>query len=319
MNFRTEIKFKNPSFQIDHNGKIFAIGSCFAQNISSLLQYDGFHVLTNPFGIVYNPESLSKQLCRVLDKKTYSENDLRIHNGLWYSFDHHGEYSHIDKNQCVKNINDSIYRASEFLSTGSLIIITLGTSWIYKFRETGETVSNCHKIPNAEFEKSLMTVDEVEQQLSEVVEDIYKLNGHIKILFTVSPVRHLKDGFEENSISKSILRLAVRQLIDKFSYVEYFPSYEIQLDDLRDYRFYDSDRVHPSKEAIEYIYRLFKRQYMKEGTLKLAERVADLNRRFDHKLLHPDSEASIKFTEDTKKSAQSLMNEHPEIFIRQMN
>ncbi len=319
MNFRTEIKINNPSFQLEHRDHIFSMGSCFAQQITTLLQNAGFHVFSNPFGIVYNPISLSEQLMSVLNEKKYTESDFFQLNELWHSFDHHGSFSEMDKTRMTENVNATISKAGKFLSKSSVLVITLGTAWIYEHLETNKIVANCHKVPNSTFDKRLLRMEEIVEHLTNSIGVLTKRYPHLNVLLTVSPVRHLKDGFEANALSKSILRLSAQELVDNHPNVHYFPSYEIVLDDLRDYRYYEEDLVHPSKQGVDYIYSIFKKHYLTESAQALANKVEDINKRYRHRPLFPDTKASLNFAQATKKSAQTLLSEHPEIYLEHLD
>ncbi|MBG7630366.1 MAG: GSCFA domain-containing protein, partial [Bacteroidetes bacterium] len=258
MNFRTNIQLKAERNQIDYSSTLLLIGSCFSENISKKLAYHKFQTHSNPFGILFNPIAIENFITNAINKTAYTERDIFQLNERWHCFDAHSDLSATDKNELINNLNEAITNTNQHLSESSHIIITLGTAWMYRFIETDTIVGNCHKVPQKKFLKELLTIEDIVASLENICTLIKDLNPSANILFTVSPVRHLKDGFVENAQSKAHLISAIHQVINEKNQLFYFPSYEIMMDDLRDYRFYASDMVHPNQTAIDYIWEQFK-------------------------------------------------------------
>jgi hypothetical protein len=247
------------------------MGSCFVENISVKMLQAGFTADVNPFGIVYNPASLAAGLYDLINKKTYTENQLFRHEGACHSFSHHSRFSGTTTETVLEKINSSIGRSSEFLRQATILIVTFGTANTYRFISSGEVVSNCHKLPAKLFEENRLTIRQITGQWNELIRELQILNPGLKILFTVSPIRHWKDGANANQLSKATLLLALNELIEANTGCYYFPSYEILLDDLRDYRFYADDLIHPNSQALDYIWEKFGDAYFDLKTKELIK------------------------------------------------
>lgn len=307
MNFRTKIKIdKLPNdWLINHKKQLFLMGSCFSDNVGERLKNAGFSAISNPFGTLYNPFSICQNIERLLQDCPFEENDLFFQNGLWHSFSHHSSFSCIDKKECLKNINKHFLSAQEGLLNADFLFLTLGTAWVFKRKENGEIVSNCHKIPAKEFLREKLSVDTVVKRLEETILLLNQKNPMIKIVLSVSPIRHLGDGFHENQLSKSTLLLAIDELC-KQQNIKYFPSYEIVLDDLRDYRFFADDMAHPSPLAVDYIWEKFGEMFFDESTQQLSFRVEKLKKSFAHRPFNPNSEEYQKFLLSLEKERKIL-------------
>jgi len=297
MNFRTNIQLKPERNQIDYSSKLFLIGSCFSENISKKLTYYKFQTYSNPFGILFNPIAIETSITNAINKKEYTEKDIFNLNERWHCFDAHSDLSASDKNQLVKNLNSTIKQANKQLINSTHIIITLGTAWVYRFIETDTIVGNCHKIPQKKFLKELLSVEEISASLENISALIKDINPAATIIFTVSPVRHLKDGFVENMQSKAHLLTAIHEIINAKNQLYYFPSFEIMMDDLRDYRFYANDMLHPNETAINYIWEQFKTVWIAESTAKIMNEVEAIQRGLAHKPFNPNSEQHQLFIE----------------------
>ncbi len=295
MKFRTEIFPKESSHFIDYKDAILFIGSCFSVNIHNKLHQLKFNTISNPFGIVYNPISLSIQLNRILDAQLYTKSDLYFFNEKWLSFDHHGEFSSSNSEKCLNQINERLNESIKQLKSAKFLFITLGSAWIYNRNADGKTVSNCHKIPAKEFTKELAETSDMIQELSNVIERIKTMNPEIQVIFSISPVRHLSDGHIENQLSKGKLFDTVYQLKNQFKNVYYFQAYELMMDDLRDYRFYNSDLLHPSDEAIEYIWEKFRSAFFNSQSLTIISQVEKIIAASNHRAFNPKSEAHQQF------------------------
>jgi hypothetical protein len=266
----------------------------------------------NPFGILYNPYSISNSIHRVLENKFYEPADYHCYADKYINFDLHGKYSNHDLNAALIAINDTIAKAHQFILHADCIIITFGTAWIYQYQN--KIVANCHKVEQSKFTKRLLTINEIVTQFNHLIETLLKTLNHVKIIFTVSPVRHLRDGFTENQLSKSTLHLAIHELIKLYPQIEYFPAYEIQMDDLRDYRFCKEDMIHPSEQAVEYIWQKFVSRYFSEQTINLIEEYNKLYRLKNHQVISKDNKELEKHKEkidnQEKLIAHKIQNMH---------
>ncbi len=306
MNFRTNIQLQKERNQIDYNSKLLLIGSCFSENIYQKLNYFKFNAFSNPFGILFNPFAIENLITNSINLKEYSENDIFQLNERWHCFDAHSDLSSSNKDELLQNLNTAILATNKQLNEASHIIITLGTSWVYRFIETDATVGNCHKIPQKKFLKELLSVNEITASLENMSTLIKDVNATVNIIFTVSPVRHLKDGFIENSQSKAHLLSAIHQVIDKRNQLYYFPSYEIMLDDLREYRFYNSDMIHPNETAINYIWEHFQQVWIHENTSSIMKEVDSIQKGLAHKPFNPNSEQHQQFLINLNQKIKDL-------------
>jgi hypothetical protein len=310
MSFRTIFDISQNGVKIDYNSNIFLLGSCFSQNIGDKFSYYKFNTIANPFGVLYNPVSISNSIKILLDKREFSSTDLFNHNGLWSSFSHHSSFSDTDRSKVLDSINKQVVEASLFLQKTNLLIITFGTSWVYEYKDSGKVVSNCHKIPSNKFNRYKLTVNKIVEQYVEILNLLKRQNPDINILFTVSPIRHIKDGMEQNQLSKSTLIVAIHELVNMFDNVSYFPSYEIVMDDLRDYRFYNSDMIHPSQTAIDYIWERFRDVNIDSSALSLMIDIDKINKSLSHKSFQPKSEAHQIFLRGVKAKIDKMMTSY---------
>ena len=309
MKFRTELNPEPQERQISYSDSVVFMGSCFSENIYKKMASLKLKVLGNPFGIVYNPISIHQQLQEILALKLYDETDLDFANERWFSFQHHSDFSYSSKTECLKNINSSIQKAYKSLNNASHLFITIGTANAYWHNENESWVSNCHKIPSRKFTKKLLPTDHMVAQLSETVEAIKKVNTEIQIVFTISPVRHLSDGAFGNQLSKGRLFDVVYQLQEKYDFVSYFNAYELVLDDLRDYRYFADDLVHPSAQAITYVWDKFSSVFFHSKTLQQQKQVEKWVQAAAHKPFNPKSEAHQKFIKKALLSMENLEKE----------
>lgn len=260
MQFRTEINIAKAVRRIEHNESILTIGSCFAENMGKKLNEHRFNVLSNPFGVLYNPASIFNSL-QLLKQDTFPQDELFFHAGEWHSFYHHSDFSHHEKWSSLDKINSRLAALKSFLKKTQFVIITLGTSYVFRSKETGRIVSNCHKIPAEKFDRFFLAPEESEKYLEKITAFLNEAAPDIHIIFSVSPIRHIKDGLASNQKSKAALLLAVHNFTEANENCSYFPSYEIMLDDLRDYRFYKPNLTHPNETAEEYIWQKFGETY----------------------------------------------------------
>ena len=257
MEFRTIISIPKSAFPIDYSSRIFSIGSCFAVNISEKFSYFKFRNVVNPTGILFHPEAISRFVNDAVHQRKFSEHDLIFQQERYHCFDAHSDLSGSDPAGVVELLNNAISQAEQDIRAASHIIITLGTAWVYRLLIDGRIVANCHKVPQKEFSKELLSVDRIRECVENIITDIRELNKAAEVIFSVSPIRHLKDGFIENQRSKSNLISALHEAIADHQHVSYFPSYEIMMDELRDYRFYADEMIRPSRTAINYIWDRF--------------------------------------------------------------
>ncbi|MDY7394909.1 GSCFA domain-containing protein [Aureibaculum sp. 2210JD6-5] len=310
MKLKTEIPTNKHPEPITYDSNIIMIGSCFSDNIGDKLNYYKFKNFVNPNGILFNPVSIENVIKEAIDKKQYHEDDLFHYDGLWHSFNHHSKFS--GPTPELKEKNENVIEFYEALKKVTHIFITLGTAWVYRYLKTNEVVANCHKIPQKKFKKELLSVAEIEKSLGSILELVKSVNKSISVTFTVSPVRHLKDGFVENQLSKAHLLTAIHKII-KGNDVAYFPAYEIMMDDLRDYRFYKEDMVHPNKLAINYIWEKFTNAFMTEDTIKTMSEIEQLQKELGHRPIHPQSENHKKFIVATNKKLLAFREKYPAI------
>ncbi len=311
--FFTEVDLSDFGWRIDYQHKIAMLGSCFTENIGNKLENLKFQVDQNPFGILYNPESIAKSLTRLINAKPYAEDDLFVQNGIWGSFDHHSRFSSIDKKETLEKINGRLSYSSQHLKEADYLFVTFGTAWVYNQEKTGEVVSNCHKFPASEFSRTRLSPDEITERYKHLLNDLWKFNPNLKVLFTVSPIRHWKDGAVGNQLSKSTLLLAVDRLIKSFDEDKcaYFPSYEIMMDELRDYRFYAPDLLHLSESAVEHIWGKFHNLMFTNETKKIVKDVIKLNKAKGHRAFNPNSESYRKFLLYNLDKIKRLINIFP--------
>ena len=311
MNFQTIVPLnKETRNSIDYNAKILLLGSCFSENIGDKLNYFKFQTSQNPFGILFHPKAIENLVTNAINEKKYLPEDLIFQNERWHSFDAHSSLSTTDKNELLANLNSAIRATNKKLKEATHIIITLGTSWVYRFIETDVIVANCHKIPQKKFLKTLLSVDEITKSLKTTISHLKSVNKNIHILFTVSPVRHLKDGFIENMQSKSHLITAIHSIM-KTKNSSYFPSYEIMMDELRDYRFYAEDMIHPNKTAINYIWERFAETRISESSKLTMKEVETIQKGISHRPFNENSEQHQKFLnnlEIKKEKLNSIFN-----------
>lgn len=295
INLKTTVEINEYENKISHADKIIFIGSCFTENIGNKLLESLFKVDINPFGILYNPTSIKKSLEILVENKKFVGSDLKFYNNLWFSYFHHSKFSHKDKNVCLQNINNQLEISSNFIREAEYLFITFGTAWIYQLATTKQTVSNCHKLPAPEFTRELLSIENIVKNYNILIPLLKEINPNLHIIFTLSPVRHLKDGAVENQRSKAILHLSISQLTKKFDNCYYFPSYEIMMDELRDYRFYKSDMTHINDIGTEYIWTKFEATFFTKKTFKKIKEAQKLVRNLNHKPKNENSDEYQSF------------------------
>ncbi|WP_430927846.1 GSCFA domain-containing protein [Polaribacter marinivivus] len=311
MKLQTQIPLiKESRNLINYNSKIVLLGSCFSENIGNQLDYYKFQTTQNPFGILFHPIAIENLITNAINEKKYTENDVFFNNEQYHSFDTHSSLSANNERDFLDNLNSSIKSTRKTLEEASHIIITLGTSWVYRYIESDQIVANCHKVPQKKFLKEILSVDTISESLENIILLIKSINKNASILFTVSPVRHIKDGFIENSQSKSHLITAIHQVIDKRKYNYYFPSYEIMMDELRDYRFYAEDMIHPNKTTINYIWEKFMSTWFDVSANSTMKEIDIIQKGMLHKPFNPNSEKHLQFLENLEQKKLKIMREY---------
>jgi hypothetical protein len=277
-------------------------------------EYFKFQNTTNPFGIIFNPVSLAKLIERSVQKEFYTEEDIFFHNDLWQCYEVHSELSHPDKELFLSNLNSIVELTHRHIGSLTHCIITLGTSWVYRNIETNVIVANCHKVPQKQFVKELLSPEIIAQSIESILFTISVVNPNCNFVFTVSPVRHIKDGFAENTLSKSHLISALHKTITHLpSPISYFPSYEIMMDELRDYRFYAEDLLHPNQTAIDYIWIQFFENYISESEFGLMNQICEVQRALQHRPFNPNTESHLKFLEHLNLKIEQIKEKLPQV------
>ena len=312
MQFTTKIPIPKNHFPIDYDSKILLLGSCFAENIGNKFEYFKFQSTTNPFGIIFNAVSLEKLIRRAVENRTFTENDIFFHNELWHCYEVHSELSNPDKEEFLSNLNSILESTHRHITLLTHCIITLGTSWVYRNMDSNEIVANCHKVPQKHFTKELLSISQTEESLQNIITLIHSVNPNCHFIFTVSPVRHIKDGFTENALSKAHLIAALHKAITLHpSSITYFPSYEIMMDELRDYRFYAEDMLHPNQIAIDYIWEQFATSTISEESQSLMIEIESVQKSLAHKPFNPNSESHQKFVNHLDLKIKTIQNQYP--------
>jgi hypothetical protein len=311
MKLQTKIPLKKETQNlIDYQSNILLLGSCFSENIGDKLSYFKFQSIQNPFGILFHPKAIENLITNTSNKKVYSSDDLIYQNEIWHSFDAHSSLSSASENELLNKLNVAISLTNKKIKEASHIVITLGTSWVYRYIEIDTIVANCHKIPQKKFLKELLSVSEISESLARSISLIKSMNSDAAVIFTISPVRHLKDGFIENTQSKSHLIAAIHTLVNEQD-VSYFPSYEIMMDELRDYRFYAEDMIHPNKTAINYIWRKFIDTWFSEETKSIMKEIDEIQKGLLHRPFHEDSKLHQQFLLKLEQKKSSLQERLP--------
>lgn len=311
--FRTIFPSTTSNLKINHTDSVFCIGSCFATEVYKKLNWMGFRTQFSPFGISFNPLSIASQLKDIINCRSIQESELIQQDELWHSLRHHGKYSSENAKLAIHKMNEELVAAHHFLSSSRWMMITLGTSHYYFHQQRNEIAANCHKIPASQFIRKLGSPEEMLKELQQAFNLFYKFNPDINILLSVSPVRYLRDGFIENSRSKARLIELAHHVKELFPKSQYFPSYEIFMDDLRDYRFCKSDRTHPTEEAIEYILNHFSNTYFDERTKRIVESIRSIRLMEQHKPLHESSTTTIEWKLKIEQKKQQLFDTYPEL------
>ncbi len=314
MKLITEVSLPKYPFKLDHQTPTLMMGSCFTENIGRQLERYLFPVCINPFGVTYNPLSVKKELEALIHKETYIADELKQYNNLWFSFDHYTGFSSPDREEALENINRSFRSAKELLKRAGTLVLTWGTAWVYRYNESGEVVCNCHKIPAKEFTRTKLTTREIIAAYETILPELLEFNPKLKIIHTISPVRHWKDGAHGNQLSKASLLLAGEALQKQFpNLFIYFPSYEIVMDELRDYRFYAEDMIHTSKQATTYIWGKFRQVLIAESSLDMISDLEPLLKMLEHRPISSSNESQKKLEIKLLDKMNLIKTKYPDL------
>jgi hypothetical protein len=312
MKWRTELTILQGHPKIGYGDFVFLMGSCFASHLARKLQYFQLPHQGNPFGVLYHPAPMENLLSRAVSDRPFREGDVFEHEGLWRSLETHSQVAGPGREDTLKTLNAALEATREALERATHVVLTLGTAHVFRHRESGRLVANCHKLPSGHFTRELSPVGELQDSLGRILEVLRAFRADLTVLLTVSPVRHIRDGLVENQRSKAHLLAAAHHLVDR-GLAGYFPAYEIMMDELRDYRFYEADLIHPNAQAVDFIWERFAEAWVGEAAKPLMERVGELRRQLEHRPLQADSLAYREFRRSLEARARALMEEHPQI------
>ena len=314
--FRTEIEIAPGDSRIKYGDQLLFLGSCFSDEIGRRMTNFKFGGLINPFGIVYNPASIARSLDHIISDKTFRASDLLFHNEQWLSLDHHSSFSDKSKRKCLSNINQQLQKSRVLLSNCNWLCITLGTAFTFFHKQSEQVVANCHRLPTDAFEKNMLNLQETKWSLSQALLRVREVRPDMQVLFTVSPIRHWREGAVANMKSKAVLLTAIHELEEELDYVHYFPAYEIMMDDLRDYRFYKSDMLHPNETAVAYIFKKFIGSHISEECYGAMMGIEKLQKAMNHRPRNPRSKAHVSFLQHQILYLEQLEQEWPSLSFR---
>lgn len=314
MELQTRIPLTPSDNPIDYQSELVLLGSCFVENIGAKLDYFQFQQLQNPFGILFHPLAIENLVQRATAGENYQQEEIFEQDGIRRCFDAHSDLRSDNPETLLNLLNQKLKETKQSLETASHIIITLGTAWVYEYNSSGKMVANCHKVPQKQFTKKLLSVAEIESSLQHIIALIQNVNSEVQIIFTISPVRHIKDGFVENQRSKAHLITAVHSVLSSRAQsrdLAYFPSYEIMMDELRDYRFYGTDMLHPNQLAVDYIWEKFKSVWIASNSYAVMDEVDAVQKGLLHRPFNPDSESHQKFKTSLRAKITYLQERYP--------
>ena len=308
MKLQTTIPVSPQSNQIDYSNTVLLLGSCFTENIGAKLDYFKFENVQNPFGVLFHPLAIEGLIRRAIEEVPFTEEDLFFQDGIWHSFEVHSLVNATSKEALISLLNEKLTVLKTTIETASHIVLTIGTARVYRHLASDKIVANCHKVPNKEFVKELLSVVAVSNSVEKIKDAIYKVNRQTTIITTVSPVRHIKDGFVENTQSKAHLLAGIHSVAG----LHYFPAYELMMDELRDYRFYKSDLIHPNETAIDIIWERFGEAWVDQDTITLQKEIDVIQKGLQHKPFHPESEAHQVFMKSLQQKIEALKAHLPD-------
>ncbi len=315
--FRTTLPSFMPDLQLDHRESIACFGSCFAEHMAKRLQDAKFDCLLNPFGIQYNPISIAQSIDQILEDYSFCDRDLVKNESRWFSLLHHSTYSDKKADALKNKLQKAASEAKQKLQQTKLFIFTFGTAYYYQHKATDIIAANCHKLPQEQFDKKRFSAEEITKHFSNTLDKLFRIHPDAHFIFTVSPIRHAKDGLIENTRSKASLHLSIEAILKQYPQAIYFPSYEIMMDDLRDYRFYGPDMLHPTPTAIEYIWKHFTEYTFSKETHALSKQITAIQSAVAHRPFHVDSEGHQKFIRSTLQKISKLQESHPNLSFRE--
>lgn len=310
----TSVELPKSTLQIDHSAPLLLMGSCFAENIGKRLQTGGFRCDINPFGVLYNPFSIANALRQIMSGEKYhnGSTELIYHEGYWHSMMHHSCFSAETKEECLAKINRRLDLAREIICRAQCLVLTFGTAYVYLWGNEGNVVGNCHKLPERNFFRRRLSVEEIVEEYGTLIDILHRVNPSLQVLFTVSPIRHRRDGMLANQLSKSTLLLAVAEIIERCpQMLHYFPAYEIMMDELRDYRFYAEDMLHPSELAVDYMWERFGCCYFAGSTRQCLREWKGIRQGLEHRPSNPDSEVYKQFLSQLELRISQFQAKYP--------
>jgi len=308
---QTQLSLEKQAPGINYNSKLFLLGSCFAENIAEKFSYYKFQNEVNPLGVLFHPIAILDLLTRAHENNPYSEKDIFFSNGCWQSFQSHSRLNSISQIEILDHLNKALKSTQDQLKNASHVILTFGTAWVYEHIQSKTIVANCHKQPQKEFEKSILSIDQLQDTFNSIISILKSFNPKVTVVFSISPVRHLKDGFVENNLSKAHLITALHSVINTSENTHYFPSYELLMDELRDYRFYKQDMVHPNQIAIDYVWEKFQPIWIDADVNPIMQEVNQLQKGFAHKPFNPLAEEHAIFLSSLAKKAKAMESRFP--------
>lgn len=312
MELYTHISIPKAPFTFSHTEQTVLLGSCFAENIGKKLEENKFRIDLNAFGTLYNPSSIAGAIRMLLRPEPFTGNDLFRHEGVYHSFSHHSRFSSPSETECLEKINSRLFASADRIRKARRMIVTFGTAWVYRLKSSEQIVSNCHKLPERMFDRSMLTVDGIVAEWKRLLLSLWEENPELKVLFTVSPIRHWRDGAHSNQLSKATLLLAIDGLQKEFpGQTAYFPAYEIMMDELRDYRFYADDMMHPSTQAVEYIWERFTESMLSREAQGILKEWKEIQKAIHHKPFQPESDAYRHFISQTLLKIERLNEKFP--------
>ncbi|HUR31558.1 MAG TPA: GSCFA domain-containing protein [Saprospiraceae bacterium] len=312
---RVEIPHYHP--KISYKDHLLVAGSCFAEHMDTKLTRYKYRVLCNPFGILFNPASIAKSFQRIEKKQLYTANELVQHDGLYHSMDHHGSYSAAEEERVLQKINNSIDHSHQFLQQCKFVFVSLGTARVYRYKSSGDIAGNNHKIPLIHFDPEVMNVDDCVAELEKIYVSIKRMSSDARIIWTVSPVRHIRDGLVESTRSKAALLLAIERMTLLYPDTNYFPAYEVMMDQLRDYRFYARDMIHPSETAVDIIWEILSEKYFESHELIHHAALEKIMKAREHRIMHENKTSIRTFAEGQLRNIDHLSSLLPELNLKE--
>ena len=309
MEFRTELNISDKQLTIGYSDKMMLMGSCFSDSIGKILTTSQFQTLVNPFGTVFNPLIICKLLIKAIDQVSYTPDGLLRNNDLFFHYDLHSSFSNKNSEKFIKKVNKQLQKTRNFLMNADFLILTFGSSIGYYLKSNDQIVGNCHKVPASEFTKKMIPQEDFDHAFTELLTKLKSLNPSIKVILTISPVRHTKEGLVNNSLSKAKLLNMSNSLVSKYNWLSYFPSFEIMMDDLRDYRFYEKDLIHPNEVAVDYIFQKFSDWAFDDQAISQLKRVRKVNAAINHKSQQPRSDHHKAFISRIIEDIEQLQSD----------